>query len=91
MRVSDADREKTVAVLRRHANDGRITLDEFSDGFAAAYVARTVGDLGSLTEDLPSVTDSAAPHPSPAQWWLRRWPVAPSPVMQRASPAWPDR
>ena len=31
MRVADADRDRTVALLREHVVAGRLTLDEFSD------------------------------------------------------------
>ncbi len=31
MRVADADRDRTVAMLREHVVAGRLTLDEFSD------------------------------------------------------------
>ena len=30
VRVADADRDRTVALLREHVVDGRLTLDEFS-------------------------------------------------------------
>ncbi len=35
-RVSDADRDRTVTVLREHVVDGRLTLDEFSERMGRA-------------------------------------------------------
>ncbi len=55
LRASDADRERTVAALRRHVADGRISVEEFSERSAAAYAARTFGDLDAVTADLPPV------------------------------------
>jgi hypothetical protein len=55
LRASDADREQTVAVLRRHVADGRISIEEFSERTTAAYAARTFGDLDAVTADLPTV------------------------------------
>jgi hypothetical protein len=55
LRASDADRERTVVLLREHATQGRLTLEEFSDRVSAAYQARTGEELGQLVEDLPSV------------------------------------
>jgi hypothetical protein len=53
LRASDADREQAVAALRTHVADGRITVEEFSDRAAAAYDARTLGDLAAIASDLP--------------------------------------
>jgi hypothetical protein len=53
LRASDADRERIVESLRRHTADGRLTMDEFEQRMAAAYAARTFGDLAVLTTDLP--------------------------------------
>lgn len=54
LRASDADRERTVALLRDHAVEGRLTLEEFSDRVSAAYLARTNDELEELARDLPS-------------------------------------
>ena len=43
-----------VAVLQRQVGAGRLTLEEFSDRAAAAYRARTLGELAGLTKDLPA-------------------------------------
>jgi hypothetical protein len=50
--VSPAAREKVIALLtERYAHDD-LTLDEFERRAAAAYAARTPGDLAALTADL---------------------------------------
>jgi len=54
LRASDADRERTIELLRGHAAEGRLTLEEFADRMSAAYLARTNDDLEKLTQDLPS-------------------------------------
>jgi hypothetical protein len=41
-------------MLQRHTAAGRLTLDEFSDRVAAAYTARTLGELATVTGDLPA-------------------------------------
>ena len=53
MRASDSDRERIVEQLRKHAADGRLTMDEFEERMAAAYEAKTYGALSELTRDLP--------------------------------------
>ena len=54
LRASDKDREATVAVLREHAVEGRLTLEEFTDRMSAAYEARTSDALAQLVHDLPA-------------------------------------
>lgn len=70
LRASDADRERTVAALRAHVADGRITLDEFSERCATAYAARTLGDLAAIAADLPPVPRSVEPA---NRWSAGRW------------------
>ena len=53
LRASDADRERTVAVLREHMVVGRLTLEEFAERMSAAYLARTADELERLSRDLP--------------------------------------
>ena len=53
LRASDADRERIVEQLRQHTADGRLTMDEFEQRMAAAYAAKTYGELAQLTRDLP--------------------------------------
>jgi hypothetical protein len=53
VRASDAEREETVTLLRAHAGDGRLDLDELERRIGAAYAATTRRDLVALTDDLP--------------------------------------
>ena len=53
LKASDADRERIVEQLRKHAAEGRLTMDEFEERMSAAYEARTYGALAELTRDLP--------------------------------------
>ncbi len=67
VRVGDAERESTAALLRRHAADGRLTLDEVDERMRDAYAAKTVADLNVLLEDLPAIrTDVELVKPSDA-------------------------
>jgi hypothetical protein len=55
MRASDADRERTVELLREHHAVGRLSAEEFHDRLNDAYAARTLGDLNALLADLPAI------------------------------------
>jgi hypothetical protein len=52
--VSDADRERGIALLRDAVVDGRLTLEEFSERVGAAQLARTEQYLDALIADLPA-------------------------------------
>lgn len=54
LRASDADRERTIALLRDHMVEGRLTLEEFTERMSTAYLARTSEELEELARDLPS-------------------------------------
>ncbi|NKQ55662.1 DUF1707 domain-containing protein [Amycolatopsis sp. K13G38] len=71
LRASDADRERVVSQLREQVGEGRLTLDEFSERSAAAYAARTLGDLDALTRDLPAAAPSTAVAPTATA--IPRW------------------
>jgi hypothetical protein len=60
VRASDAEREQTVAVLRRSFADGRLTQAELEERAGVAYAARTRAELGDLTSDLPAAGQRAA-------------------------------
>ena len=60
IRASDAERDQTLALLRRHFGDGRLTLTELEERVADASEARTRGQLRALTADLPA--DSRPGH-----------------------------
>jgi hypothetical protein len=51
--ASDAERERSVALLRAAVGEGRLTLEEFSERVGLAYAARTDQQLASLARDLP--------------------------------------
>jgi hypothetical protein len=72
-RVSDADRDQVVTLLREHCAAGRLTLDEFSERAGSALAAKTRGVLDNVLADLPSPSQGlteAAPRRA------RRWFVA---------------
>ncbi len=54
LRVCDREREQLVDVLRDHAAQGRLTLDELAERVERAYAARTQGELDALVRDLPA-------------------------------------
>jgi hypothetical protein len=58
MRASEAEREEAVEELRRHAEAGRLDMDELEQRVEAAFAARTREELAELRADLP-----AAPRP----------------------------
>jgi hypothetical protein len=62
VRASDADRDRTVDVLASARAEGRLSLEEYSERSEAALVAPTLGDLASLTVDLPAAGPAAASH-----------------------------
>lgn len=66
LRVGDAERERTVAALQQYVSDGYLTLDEFSERSAAAYQAKTRGELVVLTQDLAH-SDQRPLAPIPAR------------------------
>jgi Domain of unknown function (DUF1707)/Cell wall-active antibiotics response 4TMS YvqF len=69
LRASDADRERTVALLRGHSVEGRLTLEEFAQRIDAAYAARTLEKLEQLARDLPAEAPAVpAPRRSPTRW-----------------------
>jgi hypothetical protein len=76
MRVSRADRERAVDVLKAAFVHERLTEDEFSDRVGRALVARTYADLDALTADIPARLDLAPSRGSVA-----------APVRRPGSPA----
>ena len=54
IRASDAEREQTMALLRRSFAEGRLTMAELEQRVADASEASTRGQLRVLTADLPS-------------------------------------
>jgi hypothetical protein len=70
LRASDADRERMVTLLRDHAVEGRLTLEEFTDRMSAAYLARTHEELERLAADLPSAQASVVSRRQPTRFLL---------------------
>src|SRR5215471_5774785 len=55
IRASDADRDRTAALLREHHAAGRLTADEFQERLDKVYKAKTLGELDDLLADLPAI------------------------------------
>ena len=62
-RASDAEREATAERLRVAAGDGRLDPEELEQRLDAAYGAKTVGELATLTRDLPGQPAAHAATP----------------------------
>lgn len=80
LRVSHADRDRMVEILRDAAVEGRLDTDELEERVERALTARTFADLEPLTQDLP-VTAPAPPAvralapTGPADGEVERWQV----------------
>ncbi|MGW9309062.1 DUF1707 SHOCT-like domain-containing protein [Saccharomonospora azurea] len=61
LRVSDAEREHVVELLKAAIGRGMLTLDEFSERADTAYAARTRGELNEVLTDLPGLVHPEAP------------------------------
>jgi DUF1707 SHOCT-like domain len=67
IRAADEDRERVATALRTHCEAGRLSIDELEERLAAAYAAKTLGDLDPLMADLPALpTRHAVTAPSDA-------------------------
>jgi class 3 adenylate cyclase len=66
IRVSDAERNEVVDLLREHCSEGRLTLEEFSDRVGDVFNARTRRELETVVNDLPVPVDWQQPAPAPA-------------------------
>jgi len=73
LRAGDADRELVLDRLRVAQAEGRLDLEEFEERVTATLAARTYGDLGALTADLPGPPPAPRPLGVPAP----RPPVSP--------------
>jgi len=54
LRIADADRERAISQLSKHAGDGRLMLEEFEARVEQVYAARTNAELRPVFRDLPS-------------------------------------
>jgi Domain of unknown function (DUF1707) len=66
LRVSHADRDRVVEILRDAAADGRLDTDELEERVERALVARTFADLEPLMEDLPVAVPAPPAARAPA-------------------------
>ena len=64
MRASDQDRERAAEVLKTGYADGRLDKDEYDEHLNRIYAARTVGDLATLTSQLPGGGAALLPVPA---------------------------
>jgi hypothetical protein len=53
IRAADVDRDRVAGLLGTAYTEGRLSKDEYDDRLAAAFSARTYGDLDRLLADLP--------------------------------------
>jgi len=65
MRVSDADREAAVEMLREHFFAGRLDVEEFTERVELAYDARTIAELRQVESELPAAGRSAPARRKP--------------------------
>ena len=73
LRASDADRDQAVGILCTAAGEGRLTLAELDGRLEAALTARTIGELVTVTADLPG--GIAPPAAAQAEPDASRWAV----------------
>jgi hypothetical protein len=76
IRASDADRDRTAALLREHHAAGRLTVDEFNERLDKAYAAKTLYELPDHSVERRGPTGFGLP-----------WLLAPR-GSGRISPAW---
>jgi hypothetical protein len=63
IRISDADRQTVVDVLKKASSEGRITLAEYDERVTAAYAAKYQADFEPLLVDLPHSGSVVSPAP----------------------------
>src|SRR3954452_8227409 len=61
LRVSDADRDAVIELLKERTADGTLTLDEFAQRVDGARTARTRADLEVVRRDLAGTSSTPAP------------------------------
>ncbi|MGP3929862.1 DUF1707 SHOCT-like domain-containing protein [Nonomuraea sp. KM88] len=69
LRIGDAEREQTMAALREHFAQGRLTHEELEERLDRTLAAKTARDLASITADLPGPGyRTPAPQPDMGDW-----------------------
>lgn len=66
LRIGDAEREKTMADLREHFAQGRLTHEELDERLDRTLAAKTGRDLAQITADLPG--HQPTPHYGVDDW-----------------------
>lgn len=61
MRVSDADREQVIDVLKGAFVQGRLVKDELDARAGRAFASRTYAELAAVTADIPPDPDRVQP------------------------------
>ncbi|QYC43613.1 hypothetical protein Nocox_30145 [Nonomuraea coxensis DSM 45129] len=79
LRVGDAEREQTMAALREHFAEGRLTREELDERLDHALAAKTVRDLAQVTADLPG--SQPGPRRAPEHRVANPWVPPPLPGM----------
>ncbi|GAA2204086.1 DUF1707 domain-containing protein [Nonomuraea monospora] len=65
LRIGDAEREQTMAALREHFAQGRLTHEELDERLDTALAAKTARDLAQVTADLPGQEPAYPEPPAP--------------------------
>ena len=65
VRVSDAERQQVVELLKQHTAEGRLTLEEFEERVGETLSARTGAELRTVLRDLPVAETERRPRRSP--------------------------
>jgi hypothetical protein len=65
IRASDAERERVATLMRDHAAEGRLSVEELDERLQRAYAARTRSELDALTSDLPARPAQPGRAPAP--------------------------
>jgi hypothetical protein len=63
LRISDVERTAVQERLRRAVGDGQLDLHEFDTRVQSVWAARTRGELGRVTRDLPEPPPPPPPAP----------------------------
>ena len=95
LRVSHADRDRVVEILREAAGDGRLDAEELDERVEQALTARTFAQLEPLTEDLPvpplAPPPVGSPGPAPVFTSGTAGPAAGGAVQDAGRVAWAVR
>ncbi|MFI9590101.1 DUF1707 domain-containing protein [Nonomuraea sp. NPDC052265] len=73
LRIGDAEREQTMAALREHFAQGRLTHEELDERLDRALASKTVRDLSQVTADLPGSSPAYAPPQQVPQFDRDAW------------------